>query len=344
MTVDGAGGLAERAEHAGGAPLPSPAGRRKKAGAPGDLVILLDPHGRVTYASRKQPGVPAAAVGQPGTLYVGAEHRPALEAAIRAVFAKGEPRRLDATGPEGGEAEYRIRLLPIVYEGVVTSAVGILSDRTWRERLERHVLEIAEREQERIGRDLHDGVCQEITAACLAVSALENELRQNSRPEAPAAARIAEWLRRASRQSQLVARGLISSGMEDGGLARALREMAANAASLPNIDCRFIESGNVSLDDGNVAVHLYRIAQEALSNALRHGLAKDIRISFGRSREGLTLTVEDDGVGFVSPASGRQGMGLHTMRYRARAIGGQFHIRNTGAGTAVSCSVAWDGP
>jgi len=296
---------------------------------PDDLLVLLESGGRVSLV-------------KPASFYWSAKHRPMINAAVQRVLAGGAPEFLGTVGPApgGGVAEYQASILPVEHGGVTISALVFLADMAKRKRLELQVIEIAERERQRIGRDLHDGICQDITAACLAASALEDELVHASRPEAAAAARISEWLRDVLQQSKLVARGLVPVGIENGGLAGALEELALHAGTLPNIKCSFSKAGPVSVADGAVAAHLYRIAQEALSNAIRHAFAKEILITLLGSSQAITLTVQDDGIGFKPSASGKHGMGVHTMRYRARAILGEFHIQKGQRGTIVTCSIA----
>jgi PAS domain S-box-containing protein len=259
----------------------------------------------------------------------------------------------DKRSKEGYDEEYRIvrpdgavrwvhdRAFPIFDKaGQVYRLAGIAEDITHRKRLERKVLEVSDQEQRRIGRDLHDGLCQHLTATMFASKILEEELATQSSPQAAQAGQIAEFINRAISQARDVARGLDPVKVATNGLMSALEELAATVRTMQRVDCVFRSDAPVLIDDDTTAIHLYRIAQEAINNAVRHAQPKHIEIGLDGSDEKITLTIRDDGVGFPPAARKRDGMGLQSMNYRARAIGATLDIRQGPAGgTIVTCAL-----
>jgi signal transduction histidine kinase len=205
--------------------------------------------------------------------------------------------------------------------------------------LEDEIINISEREQQRIGRDLHDGVCQFLAAIGLTATMLKKELEKTSSIQSARLGEIADHLRDAAMRVRQLARGLSPVDQDEGGLESALEELAASTSKLTGIACSFVGSGPDLELPSTSAIHLYRIAQEAVSNAVKHGRASAVIIALDTANGSFSLRVSDDGIGFFASAAERRGMGLNTMRYRARMIGGQFEIQpNTPSGTTVICS------
>ena len=215
----------------------------------------------------------------------------------------------------------------------------------WLERsqeLEREIVSISERERQSIGRDLHDDLGQHLVAIGFAADALRKELEKGNPPAAlMQRSGSADQLNQAVIRTRNIARGVSPVDENELGLELALEQIAFSASQLPGITCTFISEGDVAIRDNVRAVHLYRIAQEALNNALKHGHAKNIVIAFEADNGVLALRVSDDGTGFDPKHADREsGMGLKTMSYRARPIGGTLEIQpNPPAGTAVSCTI-----
>ncbi len=214
---------------------------------------------------------------------------------------------------------------------------GVIQDITERKQLQNQLLEVSDREQRRIGQDLHDGLCQVLTGTTFAINALEQKLITGGLAEAANAREIAKLLHRANIEARNVARGLHPGELEVGGLPAALHELAFNVQSLFNVSCQFRCDTSVALGDSAKAVHVYRIAQEAVNNALKHSGANHIGITLTQSNGSVALTVNDDGSGFAPAAGDRGGMGLNIMTYRARMIGGSLQVRSGDErGTIVS--------
>jgi PAS domain S-box-containing protein len=213
-------------------------------------------------------------------------------------------------------------------------------DITPRVKLEREILAISEREQRRLGHDLHDDLCQQLAGIEFLSQRLASDLGVRSAASAPQAKEIAQMVQRAMAQTRELARGLSPVRLEAEGLADALRELAAGTRKVFGCDCRFHCEPPVLVPDHTVAIHLYRIAQEAVSNALKHGQARRIEIGLAATGRAVALTVEDNGKGLPRKLPKRKGMGLRIMRYRAEVIGGALLIEpRPGGGTRVVCTV-----
>jgi two-component system, LuxR family, sensor kinase FixL len=215
---------------------------------------------------------------------------------------------------------------------------GFVRDITERKRLEQEILEISNREQRRIGQDLHDGLGQELTGIQLMAEVLEHDLAKKSKRDAAQASKIAEHVRRTISHTRMLARGLSPVEVEANGLMSALDELAKSASALLRIDCRFHCPRPVLVKDNAAATHLYRIAQEALNNAVKHGRATHVRIELLIRGKLRRLSVQDNGAGFKKAKAGHSGMGLRIMKYRADVIGGTLALLPVeGGGTAVTC-------
>jgi signal transduction histidine kinase len=217
--------------------------------------------------------------------------------------------------------------------------VNITRDITARKRLERQLLEISDREQRRIGQDLHDDLCQQLTGIEFMSQSLEQNLAAKFAPEAAAAAEITKLVRGAISDTRDLARGLSPVMLEADGLMPALQQLADNTDKLFNVPCQLCSDASVRVADNAVAIHLYRIAQEAVSNAIKHGRARQICIRLADANDKVTLLIEDNGAGFTHRNAHRAGMGLQIMHYRAGMIGGNLTVdSHTGEGTRITCS------
>jgi PAS domain S-box-containing protein len=204
--------------------------------------------------------------------------------------------------------------------------------------LEKQILEISERERRRIGQDLHDGLGQHLSGMELMVQALARKLEVQNKEDAAQATRISHHLREAIRQTKSLARGLSPVDLQANGLMSALEELALNVREIFRANVSFEARTPVLLEDNARATHLFRIAQEALSNAVKHGGATDVRIQIEQSPTQVILSVIDNGRGFKSGQSSG-GMGLRIMEYRASMIGGKVIVQTTpGQGTKVICT------
>jgi signal transduction histidine kinase len=215
-----------------------------------------------------------------------------------------------------------------------------LRDITHRVKLEREILQASEHESQRIARDLHDGLGQLLAAAAHLTGTLQKDLAAKSLPEVRQLGRIQEVLSMSIAHTRDLARGLHPVEPEPNGLVVALQTLAAQTEKLFDVGCHFDHRRPVLIQDNAVATHLFRIAQEAITNAIRHGKARHIEISLAKTPERITLAVTDDGAGVSARRRSTSGMGFRIMRYRASMIGGSLAIgRKAPGGTALVCTV-----
>ncbi len=225
-------------------------------------------------------------------------------------------------------------------QGQQAGVVMVITDLTARRATEKRIAEASEREQRRIGQDLHDGVCQHLVGVAFAAGSLQSRLEsRNLVSEAADAGEIASLINAAISEARGLAHGLYPAGIEE-GIEIALKTLASTTQERTGISCTARFEGGESQLDPVSAVHLYRIAQECITNASRHGLPKSIRILINIQSGQLSLTVTDDGKGMdASPSVGR-GIGLSLMNYRSNLMGGTLAIDSKpGHGTCVTCTL-----
>jgi PAS domain S-box-containing protein len=244
--------------------------------------------------------------------------------------------------PDGVQVEVEVAARDFTYQGYAAVLVTARDIRQ-RRKAERQVLAISEREKARFGRDLHDGLCQSLGGAACLAEALRNRLRQESSCAAGAAEEIAVLLRQCMDEARGLAKGLYPVSMENTGLVVALHELAREVTHRSGIECSVQCHDSIAIHDATVATNLYRIAQEAIANAIKHGAAKSVLIDLAQDDGRTTLRLQDDGRGI--PAKPKEtGMGLYTMRYRAAMIGGTLDLQRTvPRGTILTCSFPSNG-
>jgi PAS domain S-box-containing protein len=215
-------------------------------------------------------------------------------------------------------------------------AQAILEDRA--RGLEGEILTISDREQRRLGQELHDSLCQHLTAIAFMARSVALRLKKHRVIEVEHIDRIAELINDGVTEARTIARGLHPVEMEPPGLVTALAALVKQR-HWP-VPCRFEADEEISVPDSTAALHLYRIAREAVINANKHARAREIIVRMRRSGKGIELSVIDDGVGIPPDSPGGSGMGFHIMEYRARSIGARLEIKQVKPhGTRVSCYV-----
>lgn len=235
---------------------------------------------------------------------------------------------------ERKEAEQTIRRLNAeLEERVQQRTAELMQQIVTRMQLEEELLQISERERRRIGQDLHDDLGQQLAGAWMMADVLQRRLEAGESPESHSAERLCDLLKKALNHTRNLARGLHPVAPEQGGLAKALETLATQSSELFNVKCRFQCIEGPALTDEAVMTHLYRIAQEAVSNAVKHGRASSISISLNRD----FLCIHDNGR-WKQPSEENPGLGLRIMRYRAELNGGSLSIqKNSKRGTTVTC-------
>jgi signal transduction histidine kinase len=212
------------------------------------------------------------------------------------------------------------------------------TDITERKRLEQAILEVSGSEQRRIGQDLHDGLGQHLTGIAFMSKALEQKMADRSLAEVADAAKIVRLVNEAIHKTRELARGLLPVRSDSLGLMSALQHWAGEVEGLFQVSCRFEYDEPVLVHNDATTNHLYRIAQEAVHNAIKHGGAKNVTIGLTEVTGRGILTIRDDGSGIGAAELNHQGIGLNIMRYRAGMIGGTLEILRSGErGTLVTC-------
>ena len=201
--------------------------------------------------------------------------------------------------------------------------------------LENAMVQVSEREQRRVGQDLHDGLCQRLFCAALGCNLLREDLAAQSRPEAAQAAEMLAQLQAAIGEARSLAYGLSPANLHERGLAAALGDLASTTSLDCRVPCQAECPGPVAITDAATATHLYRIAREAVHNAVKHASPSRILIRLEATAEGLRLSVADDGCGIPEGQSPGPGMGVPMMRHLANLLGGEFRIQRAPAGGTI---------
>jgi signal transduction histidine kinase len=215
---------------------------------------------------------------------------------------------------------------------------SIIRDLSERKRLEREVLEVSAQEQQRIGQELHDGLGSHLTGVAMSCRALARRLEQGRPLQQEDMEEIATLVQEGAQQARLLSRGLNPVKISNQGLQTALRELATTMQKLSGVPCLFHSEGEIPPQDAETTLHLYRIAQEAVNNALKHAKAEHIWIRLAYKTQSIVLTVDDDGRGLPASLENVEGIGRRVMQHRAHLIGATFKLEEApGGGTRALC-------
>ena len=280
------------------------------------------------------------AVGLNGEQLVGrsiADFSTAAAAEITRTFQTGAANFILPISHEGREHSFDTFFHHTKQRG--RSAVGFSIDITERRWLERKLLLASDAEQLRIGADLHDGLGQHLTGIACMAAALRDRLKARDIPETTQADDIARLVNEATAQTRALARGLCPVQLDQSGLLAALEHLAYQVELAHGIECHFRAADEPFECEHDSALHLYRITQEALQNATRHGKARRIEVVLDSGPTGRRLAIEDNGQGFDSQLKPvGAGVGMRLMRYRAAMIGGNLSVESQPqGGTRVEC-------
>lgn len=312
------------------------------------LIVVLDAHGRIVRfneASRQLTGYSSDEVIGKSILdlLVPADQREAVQALIEAhctgrkhssfeggwVTASGERRRIDWTSTVLTDAD-----------GQVQYIIGTGIDVTERHQLEEELLEVSDEERRRIGQDLHDILASHLAGTAMMAKGLRQQRARGRFLAVDDLDALIEQIRQASEQARALSHSLMPAQLKDRTLGEALQQLADNKEALSGISHRVRVEDDGSVLDARTAMHLYRIAYEAINNAIKHAAADTIRVQLYQDEGNMVLRVADDGVGVPVPLNSIRGRGLHMMQHRADAIGADLTVEPAGeAGTVVQCVV-----
>jgi signal transduction histidine kinase len=206
-----------------------------------------------------------------------------------------------------------------------------------RKGLEGQILEISDREQEKLGQELHDGLCQQLTAIGFLTRATALRLKDHHVVQVDDLEKIAQLINGSVMDARNIARDLHKEEIDAAEFVAALRDLVKR--KIWQISCRLELKTSLEIENDTVASQLYRILREAILNANKHASASEIVLQVKRSKNDYVFTVTDNGVGFKSKTRG-QGLGFHIMKYRANSIGARLEVESLSkGGTRVTCSL-----
>jgi PAS domain S-box-containing protein len=309
-----------------------------------DAIITIDQRGliqSVNPASERMFGYAAKElIGRNVTVLMPApysrEHDAYIASYLRTGVGKiiGIGREVTARRKDGSLIPVDLAVSEVDHLNMFT---GIMRDLSERKRLEREIIEIATLEQQRLGANLHDDCGQELTALGLLAGGLVESLKAHSPADVEIARKIAERLKHMLQYVRDVAQGLVVK-IDPSKLSNALQELTSRLSETSGVQCVFKGEGTGDLRNSDVATHLYHIAQEACTNALKHAKAKKVQVRLGSDNAAVILQIQDDGVGISG--NGREGLGLKVMHNRASVIGATLTIeRDKRHGTVLTCTL-----
>ena len=312
-----------------------------------DAIITSDEHGIIESfnpAAVRMFGYSATEViGQNVKILMASPEREQHDGYVADYLKTGIKKILDTTREvqarrKGGSTFQSELSVTEFYVGGRRRFVGIHRDISERKALQRELVTITSEEQRRIGQELHDVVGQELTGLGMLAGSLAVSLQEHTPEDVEAANRLTSGIERALGQIRKLSKGLVPVEVDAEGLRAALAELAERTTRDTGVKCDFDCDKPVRVENNEMATHLYRIAQEAVTNALKHGVPRRLRISLEHDKDRLVLSVRDDGQGISPAALQTEGMGLKTMRFRAALIGATLSIAPVkNKGTLVIC-------
>jgi PAS domain S-box-containing protein len=304
-----------------------------------DTLLLLDTDLRIRFVNRDEHGMKIdEIVGQDISVLLPEPARDAVTAKLRRVLLGAEPVTYEFDYATAASTEYFESHAVLVREDGIGTGISItVRNITERRRLEQEILDVSARERQTIGRDLHDGLGQELTGVALMLRALATRIQKECPDSTAQVNEIVTLVNQSIDTARALARGLLPVNKERGGLSNALRALTDRSRDLYGFEANFQAevSEDVPLNEAT-ASHLFRIAQEALTNTARHARATAVGIYLTVTKNRFSLRITDDGVGVGEAARSGSGMGLKIMKYRAGMIGAKIEIGpNDPHGTVV---------
>ena len=313
-----------------------------------DAIITIDKEGRIetfNAAAETMFGYTAAEVsGRNVSMLMGAPYRQEHDSYLKRYIETREPRligrvrELRARRKNGTEFPIQLSVSEIAELGLFT---GVVRDVTELRTLQEEIVRIATAEQQRIGRELHDGTQQALTGlGLLAQNLLDGLTRPEFAAQRELAKKLASGIAETHLQVRRLAKGLVPVPIDSDGLRAGLANLASRTERDHGIRCRFISPSPVHVAGDGTALHLYRIAQEAVTNALKHSGADEISIRLDSRDASLILAITDNGIGIDLDSAPIDGLGLRIMEHRCGLVGGTFAVRRRkSGGTTVECRI-----
>ena len=313
------------------------------------IIVVLDPEHKVRHVNHAFESATGWKLGETKgidffEMFVTEEERSSIMNVFRRLVETQTPsRHVNAIRHRDGT----VRLIEwsnnvVASEnGKVELVIGTGLDITERRELEREILSISDLERHRIGQELHDNIGQRLTALEMFMHGLKKEVREKSPSLLKQFDALSAELRETTREVRVLSRGLAPVSLQADSLELALEQLVHSTRATTGVNVKLDCTENIPIRPGDEPMHLYRIAQEALNNALKHSQATNITISLRKIDSHYMLTLSDDGVGFCVDAPA--GMGLRLMRHRAELIGGHLTITShPGIGTTIRCTLPYE--
>ena len=294
-----------------------------------DIIIVHDKAGKILFINRTISGISIdEPIGKSVFHYVPKSHHKTMRDSLRTVFKHKRETTFEikGQGPDNTVSWYATNIGPIKIGNKVLAAVQTARDITELKRMENEIINISDDVQRRIGQDLHDSLSQQLTGIAFLAKSLENKLTALKTPETQHAKKLVELVNKSISHTHHLARHLHPIELTDRGLVNVLQNLAKTTENIFKVKCTFVKSiDKKSQIDISVATHLYRIAQEAIVNAVKHAKPGRIMIYFKHSGQKLILKITDDGTGMPKRKI-NHGMGLRLMKYRTGLIDASFEI------------------
>ena len=302
-------------------------------------VSIVGPDHSIRFANHRYLETFGEPFGRPCHLIQCGRDTPCDDCPLPRLFSENRLQEFEWSTPDG--RTYRTWAYPFADMDGSSAALTIGLDVTERKALEKQVIDASEIERRAIGRDLHDSLGQELTGLSLLMESLIEGLSEQAPQKAALGRQILTLVRQSVSQVRAMSKGLDPISLRGGGLASGLRDLAESIRKQSGIECSLRCDDGVSVEDEAVATHLYRIAQEAVNNAVKHARADRIEIALAQDDAGIRLTISDDGRGLPGGLKeADNGMGMRTMRYRASISGGMLGIAaGENGGTKVTCFI-----
>lgn len=315
-----------------------------------DAIVIVDERGIVQTFNRAAESMfgyeRAQVIGRNVSILMPAPFRQEHDSYISEYLQTGRAKIIgigrEAVGKRKDGSVFPIELsVSEVIVGKSRTFTGVVRDISERRQLENEILQVSEREQQRIGHELHDGLCQEMAGIAFALQSLQQKAAAGGIIDAAEIRKVTALLNDAIRHGRGLSHGLYPVNPQPNGLSVALSRLALDTSDAHKIDCKFRAANDVEVRDVSVATHLYRIAQEAVREALRQGRANEITIELEHNGQGLTLSVSDNGLPLSSKERYRIEMVARMMQHRARVIGAKLRIESARSDGGVKVICQW---